>query len=109
VLEPGTYRQLNVGLPSKGRGASMSEDTYKNYLRDLVYLLRERGGEALRRSREPGEMAEFEQGRSMAYIEVLSLMQHQADAFQLPRDELLLSGFDPENDAIDPPPLAPRR
>jgi len=52
-------------------------------------------------------MAEFEQGRAMAYVEVLSLMQNQADAFQVPREELLLAGFDPEVDPIDPPPPTP--
>jgi hypothetical protein len=40
----------------------------------------------------------------MAYVEVLSLMQKQADSFRLSRDELLLGGFDPEIDPIDPPP-----
>jgi hypothetical protein len=82
----------------------MSDDSYKNYIRDLVYLLRQTGAEAQRRSAEAGPAAQFEAGRAMAYVEVLSLMQNQADAFQLPPDQLLLSGFDPEIGPIDPPP-----
>jgi hypothetical protein len=85
----------------------MSTDAYKDYIRDLVYLLRRTGAEARHRSAEAGRMAEFEQGRAMAYVEVLSLMQNQAEAFQLPREDLLLAGFDPETDPIDPPPPTP--
>jgi hypothetical protein len=96
------YNAARQGSRAKG-GTNMDTDTYKNYFRDLVYLLRETGAEARRKSRETGKMCEFEQGRAMAYVEVLSLMQSQAVAFQLPREDLLLAGFDPERDPIDPP------
>ncbi len=36
----------------------------------------------------------------MAYYEVLSLMQQQAEAFQLPLEALALEGLDPERDLI---------
>ena len=42
----------------------------------------------------------FQQGRAMGYYEVLSLMQQQAVAFDLPLDDLALSGLDPERDLI---------
>ncbi len=80
----------------------MGQDAYKDFVRDLVYLLRETAAEARRRS--AAGSSDFDSGRASAYVEVLSLMQNQADAFQLPRDELLLSGFDPETDSLDPPP-----
>jgi hypothetical protein len=36
----------------------------------------------------------------MAYYEVLSLMQSQAEAFQLPLNDLALSGLDPDRDLL---------
>jgi hypothetical protein len=77
-------------------------ETYAHYLRDLGYLLREAGEQT------PGDVAAanaaedtaFQQGRRMAYIEVLSLMQQQADGFGIPLRELCLDGLDPENDLL---------
>lgn len=81
----------------------LRDDRYKNYLRDLVYRIRENGAKAAAQSRASESGREFQQGRALAYIEILSMMQNQADAFQIGRDELLLSGFDPVNDPLDPP------
>jgi hypothetical protein len=81
----------------------MTSDAYKNFIRDVVYVLREVGAEAQRKSKTAGQSSTFDAGRALAYVEVLSLMQNQADAFQLSRDDLLLAGFDPEVDPIDPP------
>jgi hypothetical protein len=36
----------------------------------------------------------------MAYVEVLSLMQQQAVAFNLPLSDLALDDFDPERDLV---------
>ena len=36
----------------------------------------------------------------MAYYEVLSLMQQQAEAFDLPLNDLGLSGLDPDRELI---------
>ena len=81
----------------------LKDDSYKNYLRDLVYRLRENGAKAQVQSRSAQDGREFQQGRAMAYMEILSMMQNQADSFQIPRDDLLLSGFDPLNDSLEPP------
>ncbi|HEY4315900.1 MAG TPA: hypothetical protein VGO19_10395, partial [Actinomycetes bacterium] len=42
----------------------------------------------------------FLEGRRMAYVEVLSLMQQQAVAFDLPLRDLGLEGFDAERDLL---------
>jgi hypothetical protein len=42
----------------------------------------------------------FQRGRVTAYYEVLSLMQQQAAAFDLPANDLSLGGFDPDRDLI---------
>jgi hypothetical protein len=70
----------------------------ESYVRDLVYLLREAFEEANERSREEGMGDGLQAGRALAYTEVLSLMQCQADAFLIPRQLLGLDGFDPVSD-----------
>jgi hypothetical protein len=76
--------------------------SYANYLRDLGYLLREKGEQTSGEIRAASTEAEkaFYDGRQVAYYEVLSLMQQQADAFGIPRSELCLDGLDPEADLL---------
>jgi hypothetical protein len=69
------------------------EHTYRNYIRDLVYGLRELGSKAAHET-HPGGSA-FDEGRVLAYREILARMQNQADVFGLDKDALCLSGFDP--------------
>jgi hypothetical protein len=68
-------------------------DTHANYLLDLGYYVREAAEEAKKRinSATEDELA-FQQGRLMAYYEVVSLMQQQAVAFGLPLADLRLTG-----------------
>jgi hypothetical protein len=55
--------------------------------------------EALReaRSASKGERT-FHEGQLLTYMSVLSLMQQQADGFEIPYSELSLDGLDPDND-----------
>ena len=71
------------------------EHDLASYIRDLVYLLRESAEDANESSRDEGTGEGFHAGRAMAYAEVLSLMQSQADAFLIPRRLLNLDDFDP--------------
>jgi hypothetical protein len=85
-----------MSSPTKDR------QSYACYLRDLGYLIREKGEQTsgeVRAARTGAEKA-FENGRQAAYVEVLSLMQQQADAFGIPRSELCLDGLDPEADLL---------
>jgi len=76
-------------------------DTHANYLRDLGQLVRERGERAKKEATSAApEDKIFQQGRLMAYYEVLSLMQQQAEAFDLALNDLGLSGLDPDSDLI---------
>jgi hypothetical protein len=77
---------------------------YASYLRDLVVLLREAGAEAQRNKKREPDFVRYHEGREMAYIEVLSLMQNQADSFLIPRETIGLAGFDPVNDPLEPNP-----
>ena len=76
-------------------------DTHRNYLSDLGDLIRRSGEQAKKAvDKSSGDDLPFEQGRRMAYVEVLSLMQQQASAFNLPLRDLRLEGFDPERDLM---------
>ena len=74
-------------------------DTHSNYLRDLGDLLRQAGSDA-KRNAQAAAADDFERGRLMAYYEVLSLMQQQAVAFDIPLSDLLLDGLDPNRDLL---------
>lgn len=80
-------------------------DTLKGYIRDLAYLLRERGSQAARDYVE--STSPFDEGRESTYREILAVMQHQAEAFGLEREELCLANFDPLAGDLGPPPPEP--
>lgn len=67
------------------------------YLYDLGTLLKERAREA---KQSVSSTDAFSQGRSMAFYEVISLMQQQADAFQLDYELLGLKDIDAEHDLL---------
>ncbi len=79
------------------------EETALSYLQDLVHILRESAREAREECRASGGADTFECGRALAYAEVLSRMQCQADAFMIPRTALGLDGFDPAADLASVP------
>ncbi len=71
---------------------------YANYLRDFGTVLKERGLEA--RKRRDTERTEFEEGRLIAYYEVLSTMLNQAEVFEVSAEDLNLQDFDPDRDLL---------
>lgn len=78
------------------------ECKYRYYLYDLGFLLKEDALEA-KREREAAkgsEAYEFHNGRVMAYYEVITLMQQQAEGFDIPLEELRLEDVDPDRDLI---------
>ena len=76
-------------------------ERYKNFLFDLGPIIRRRAIEAKveKDSAAPGtEEHDYLSGRVMAFNEVLSIMQQQADGFEIPRSELRLDDLDPDRD-----------
>lgn len=67
--------------------------TLQHYLSDLVFLLRERAKEANDEANEKG--SDFQSGRALAFVEVLSSMQNQCLAFGISPEMLGLDEFDP--------------
>ena len=78
----------------------MSE-LYANYIRDVVYMIRERAAQAMKENQS--KPSALNEGRELAFREVLSVMQNQADVFQIPREAVCLDGFDPLSGRVDPP------
>ena len=77
-------------------------DIHKSYLADLGHLLREEALKAKRaESAAKGTDDEaFQSGRSYAFYEVMSLLVSQAEAFQLPIEDLHIEGLDPDRDLL---------
>ena len=77
----------------------MSKHAY--YLFDLGFNIKERAVDARReRDRLPQGSAEreFQSGRLLAFNEVISIMQQQAEGFDIPLAELRLDDIDPDRD-----------
>lgn len=76
---------------------------YKYYLRDLGNLIKENARKAKQTASEQEadtEDYQFQTGRLMAYYEVVSLMQQQAQGFEIPLEELDLKDVNPDRDLI---------
>lgn len=76
-------------------------DRHKDYLFDLGFLLKERALEARRqRDGSPIDSLEykFHSGRVLAFNEVISIMQQQAEGLGLPLSDLRLDDIEPDRD-----------
>ncbi len=71
---------------------------HKLYLRDLGYLLRELAVEA--KQKATASQSEFATGYMAGFHRVVSLMQQQAEAFEIPLEDLELDGFDPDSELV---------
>ena len=69
----------------------MDKGSYKNYLEDLGPIIKECALEEKKNS----SGSEFDNGQLMAFHRVISLMQQQAEAFEIPLNEIGLQEFNP--------------
>ena len=80
----------------------MDKDIYKDYLKDLIVILKEYASVA--KSKKDNSIdtksGEFISGYLMGFHRIFSLMQQQAEGFQIPLKELGLDDIDPNNDFI---------
>jgi hypothetical protein len=78
---------------------SDSDDAYFLYLKDLVYLAKERArGAKLEASTASGDERAFRDGVLMGWYSIISMMQSQANAFGIPMDTLGLDDIDPDRE-----------
>jgi hypothetical protein len=76
--------------------SQFSENTtvYENYLHDLCILIKEMAIEASQEAKKT--KTDFAVGYSCGLSRVVSLMQQQADAFNIPLEKLRLDRIDPD-------------
>ena len=81
---------------------SLMSDTHKHFSRDCASLLKQMAREAKRESvTAKGTSDEsYRLGSLMAFHSVISLLQQQARAFEIPLAELDLSDIDPQGDLL---------
>jgi hypothetical protein len=78
-----------------------SDDTYALYLKDLIHLAKESARQAkLRVDNASGDERTFQSGVLMGWYSIISLMQSQATAFDIPLDTLGLDDIDPDRDLV---------
>ena len=80
----------------------MEDQTFKNYLHDLGTLVKEnaRGAKEQKDSSRGSLSQDYNSGYLMAWYEVVSLMQQQAEAFDIPFEALDLHDIDPDKDLL---------
>ena len=77
----------------------------QNYLQDVLQTIIERAKEAKQSSKNAQsnrtiEQQAFEDGRALAYYEVVSTLVNQADVFGLSHDALPILDFDPDKELL---------
>ncbi len=77
----------------------MEDDKYKNYLWDLIFILKEKALEA-KKSVDESNQDDYNSGYLMAFYEIIDLMKHQADAFTIKQDDIGLADIDADRDLL---------
>lgn len=79
----------------------MTDEKFKNYLIDLIALLKKQAKEAKMEADHPKEgNTSYNNGYLMAYHTVISFMKNQARAFNIDEKEIGLADIDPEQDLL---------
>jgi hypothetical protein len=77
------------------------DESLQHYVHDLVRLVRDQAlGARADRDQAAAPDIDFANGRLMAYHEVVSLMQQQAEAFGIGLADLGLDAVNPERDLV---------
>ncbi|MCU7556015.1 hypothetical protein OCL06_15600 [Alteromonas sp. ASW11-19] len=76
----------------------MTNEKFKNYVYDLGVILKEKALDAkVEKDKSAGAKdTDYNLGYLMAYYEVVSLMQQQANSFEIELSEIGLDDIDPE-------------
>lgn len=80
----------------------MSTDQLANFLSDVGLLLKEQAlaAKVERDAATDEAQRNFAQGRLFGYLEVLSLLQQELDAFGIDRGQMQLADIEPERDLL---------
>ncbi len=79
----------------------LREEKYKNYLLDLISIIKKQAGEAKLEANNPKEEREnYAQGALMGYYSIITLLKHEAFAFCIDQKELGLAEIKPDIDLL---------
>lgn len=85
----------------RGQTKNMTDEKFKNYLLDLICLIKKEALNAkLKADDSKEENVEYNTGFLMAYHEVIAIMKHQAIAFNIDEKILELADIEPERDLL---------
>ena len=90
-------------MTSKTQGGDLVDEKYKWYLYDLGPILKDRAFEhKAERDAAPDGSDErsFLSGLVLGFNEVISILQQQADGFEISRKDLRLEDIDPDSDLV---------
>jgi hypothetical protein len=94
---PVPKRKDVMGALKKAASPSVAPSA-DHYLRDLGFLVRERALKA--KSEAESDPNDFTRGQLLAFHEIVSLMQSQAQSFAIPLGKLSLDKIDPDRDLL---------
>jgi hypothetical protein len=77
---------------------NMDMTIYQNYLKDTCLLIKELALEAKQQAQEHG--SDFSVGYMAGFHRIVSLMQQQAEAFDIPLEEIGLDEIDADEDLV---------
>lgn len=77
---------------------NLDTTVYQNYLRDLGVLIRELALEAKKQATE--KESDFSIGYMSGFHRIVSLMQQQAEAFNISSEEIGLNGLDADEEFV---------
>ena len=77
---------------------SNQNEVFKNYLQDTLQLIVGDALEAKKKSMEAKD--DFNDGRRLAYYEVVSTLVNQANSFEIELRDINLDSIDPDKDLV---------
>lgn len=90
-------------MSTPGPNPELVNKKYKWYLFDLGYLIKQRALQAIEQRKDllkETEEYDFQSGRILAFNEIISLMQQQAEGFDIGLAELRLDDVVPDRDLV---------
>jgi hypothetical protein len=79
----------------------MEDEKYKNYVIDLISIIKKQAKEAKLEADHPKEgHASFNNGYLMAYHTIIEFMKNQTKIFNIDQKDVGLAGIEPERDLL---------
>ncbi len=85
----------------KGLIKIMENEKYKNYLTDLISIIKKQAKKAKLEADHPKERQDsFNNGYLMAYHTVIEFMKNQTEVFNISQEDIGLADIEPERDLL---------